>query len=282
MARTTKSDEVYEPEPAALIRAVDAELDIKLTSQAAVEVLAQALRGAAFEFDPDDLVTIATAEALKVVDADEYAQGYELLHELGALETRVTSHYGRFDKPLNFLISVVRKVKSPQVAQVTPVKKTLSTRLGTWKAEQDERDRQEARRQQEVADAAARAGQEAKAATLERVAQVEPDPKLAESFKKEAEMVRSVDVHAAPVEVQKTAPTIVGGYTRATWKCEFVNLKELLQAYVEGRCFLDEEAIKDGLQQSMDRQAVSLTTNLGKAFPGTQAVPSYGAVARKR
>jgi hypothetical protein len=129
------------------------------------------------------------------------------------------------------------------VAQVTPVKKTLSTRLGTWKAEQDERDRQEARRQQEVADAAARAGQEAKAATLERVAQVEPDPKLAESFKKEAEMVRSVDVHAAPVEVQKTAPTIVGGYTRATWKCEFVNLKELLQAYVEGRCFLDEEAI---------------------------------------
>lgn len=281
---TTAKDTEYEPDPqtALALRPVDTDLDAKITGQAAVDSIATALRNAAFEFDQDDLITIATAETLKVVDADEYVRGYELLHELGAIETRVTTHYNRFDKPLNFLVGVVRKLKKPQADQVTPVKQALSKRLGTWKADQTQRDSQERQRLQAIADAAAKEGQLAKAASLQRVAQTEPDPALAASFENEAAMVRAVDVHAAPVNVKPGVPLVPGGYTRAEWSCEFVDLKELLKAYVEGRCFLDEDAIKEGLQASMDQQASNLQQNLEKAFPGTKAVPSYGAVARKR
>jgi hypothetical protein len=277
--------DLFEPDPvetALAVRPADAVLDSKLTGKTTVDALAAALRDAAFEFDPDDLITIATADELKIEDAAAYERGFELLHELGALEQRVTSHYGRFDKPLNFLIGVVRELKGPQVASVTPIKKALAVRLGTWKTKADEADRLERERQQAIADAVARTNQEQRAQTLDRVAKEEADPALAQSFRQEAEMVRSAPVHAAPVEVKPTAPKVARGATRAYWHCEFDNLKELLTAYVEGRCFLDEEAIKDALQSSMDRQATNLQENLGKAFPGTRAVKSTTAIARRR
>lgn len=285
MARASEP-EIYEPEQPELgimLRPVDTDLEQKLTGKPTVDTIAAALRAAAFEFDPDDLVTIATADELKVQDADEYARGYELLNELGHIEDRITKHYSRFDKPLNYLIGVVRRMRAPQSSQVTPVKQSLSKRLGSWKAEQERLDRERAAAEQAAADLAAKAAQEAKAATLERVAQAEPNPQLAQSFLNEAETVRQADVKAAPVNVRSSVPVVSGGYTRTTWRCEFVDLKELMRAYVEGRCFIPDEAlIEDGLQSFMDKQAANLQHNLSKAFPGTRAVPSYGAVARRR
>jgi hypothetical protein len=76
-------------------------------------------------------------------------------------------------------------------------------------------------------------------------------------------------------------PVVPGGFTRTTWKCEFDDVKELMRAYIEGRCFLDEEAIKDGLQSSLDKQAASLGANMAKAFPGTHAVSISSAVRRR-
>ena len=275
----------YQPEPVAvnaLMREGDRVLDDKLTSKAAAEALAGAIRGAAFEFDQDDEIVLATAEELKVADADEYARGYELLEELGTLDERVTHHYSRFDKPLRFLTTVVQGLRLPQQKRISEIKKNLSQRLGRWKAEQDERDRQRARAEQEARDAAARAAQLAKAEQLERVAAQEPNPELADSFRSEAATVRATDVHAAPVEVRQSAPP-VSGYTKTTWRCEFVDLKELMRAYVEGRCFISDEAlINDGLQGYMDKQATNLGPNLSKAFPGTRAVPSYAGIARRR
>lgn len=279
-----KDQEVYEPEQLALIaRPVDAVLDAKLIGKPVVEDIANALRDAAFEFEPDDLMTIATADGFVVTDADEYQRGYELLEELATLDARIAKHYERFDKPLNFLVRVVRSLKGPQASQVLPVKQSLSRRLGAWKAAEDERARAEARRRQEVVDAAARVAQDAKAQSLERVAETEVNPKLAESFRQEAAAVRAADVHAAPVEVQNTVPPIAGGYTRTIWKAEFVDLKELMKAYVEGRCFFPDAAlIEDGLQGFMDKQAANLQHNLGKAFPGTKAVSVPSAVTRRR
>ena len=275
----TKEPDLYEPD--AQTSLVPAELDERLTSQAAVERIELAIKDAAFAFDPDDVITITTADELVVGDADDYARGYELLHELAALETRVTTHYSRFDKPLNYLIGVVRKIKGPQVNSITPIKQALSKKLGTWKYEQDRRDQMEREAKQRAADLAAKAAQEAKAAVLERVAQAESDPAMAQSFRNEAEAVRSVETHAPPVETKSTVPT-VSGHTRVPWQCEFVNLKELLQAYVDGKCFLDEAAIIKGLQSSMNKQAQSLGQNLSKAFPGCRAVPVPSAVARKK
>jgi hypothetical protein len=280
MAKATEDPTTYEPETALALREVDQELDERLTGKPAVEVIATALRNAAFELDPDDTMTITSAETLVIADADTYKRGYELLSELGALETRITTHYARFDKPLNYLIGVVRKLKGPQVSQVTPIKQALSKRLGTWKFEQDEKDRLEREARQRAADLAAKAAQQAKADALARIAEQEADPALAASFKAEAESVRAVEVHAPPVEVTTNVPK-VGGYTRVPWKCEFVDLKELLKAYVEGRCYLDEAAIIKGLQSSMDKQAQSLGLNLSKAYPGTKAVPVPSGVARQ-
>lgn len=281
MAKT--EEEIYEPELLPTDREADQQLDERLTGRGAVEEIATALRNAAFELDADDAITIATAEGLAVSDADEYKQGYELLSELGSLETRIDSHYARFDKPLNYLIGIVRKLKKPQTNQVTPVKQALSKRLGAWKYEQEQRDAAAARARQQVADLAARKAQEAKADALKRIAEIETDPGLAASFQKEAEAVRSVQVSAAPVVVTSSVPTVgSGGYTKTDWKCEFVDVKELLKAYVEGRCFLDEAAIIKGLQSSMDKQASSLTVNLTKAYPGTKGVPVPRGVARKK
>jgi hypothetical protein len=278
------TEPVYDPDPQMSLvpRDVDQELHERLTGKPAVEVLAAALRNAAFEWEPDDLITIATADDLKVVDADEYARGYELLHELSAIEERITTHYGRFDKPLNYLISVVRWMKGPQIRQVGPIKQTLSKRLGMWKFEQDRLDRARAEQEQKAKDEAAKAAQAAKAEALERVAQGEQDPALAASFLAEADSVRAAEVHAAPVETRSTVPAIAGTYTRVLWKCEFVDVKELLKAYVEGRCFLNEDAIKKGLQQAMDKEAQSLGLNLSKAYPGTKAVPVPSGVARRQ
>ena len=67
-----------------------------------------------------------------------------------------------------------------------------------------------------------------------------------------------------PVETASSVPAVAGGYTRTPWKCEFTDVKALLAAYVEGKCFLDEEAIKKGLQSSMDKQAQSLGRESGE------------------
>ena len=271
-------DETYEPEATLVL---DHQLDERLTGRSAVEEIATALRNAAFTLEPDDTITIATAESLAVTDADAYRQGYELLAELGALETRITTHYARFDKPLNYLIGVVRKLKGPQVNQVTPIKQALAKRLGLWKYEQDRLDQQRAEAEQRAKDLAAQAAQDAKAAALERIAQAEQDAALAASFRAEAESVRAVEVKAPPVEVKSSVPSVGGGYTRIPWKCEFTDLKELMKAYVEGRCYLDEAAIIKGLQASMDKQATALGLKLSKAYPGTKAVPVPSGVARR-
>lgn len=276
------ADETYDPEQSLIARPVDHVLDSKLTGKQTVEDIAVALRAASFDFELDDLVTITTAEDLVIMDAESYQRGYELLEELASLEGRIVKHYERFDKPLNFLVRVVRSLKGPQSNQVSPVKQTLSKRLGAWKAEEQQRARTEAYKRQQVRDEAARQAQAAKAESLERVAETETNPGLAESFRQEAASVRAADVHAAPVEVESTVPVVPGGYTRTTWRCEFVDVKELLKAYVDGRCFLDEQAIMDGLQSSMDAQARSLGNNLSKAFPGTKGVSSQTAVTRRR
>jgi len=282
------SEPVYEPE----VLVVGSEwmplseelvvLDEHLIAKQRVDAIATALKHSAFVFDADDAVTLATAEDLKVVDADEYRRGYELLEELSVIEERITKWYARFDKPLNFLVAVVRGLKSPTVAQVSPLKKALSQSLGKWKADQERADRLRAEEQQRAADLAAKAAQDARAATLERVAEAEVDPKLAASFRAEAENVRNVEVHAAPVEAQSSVPVVAGGYTTTRWKCRFDNLTALMQAYVEGKVFFpDEVLIEKGLQGYMDKQAQNLAENLGRAFPGCSAIPDHGAVKRR-
>jgi hypothetical protein len=258
------------------------DIGARLTQQGELARLADAIRRSAYVFESDDLITIATAASLQVVDKSEYAQGHLLLEQLTAIDERITCHYSIFDKPLNFLISVVREDKSPQLAQVGPVKRALASRLGIWKNAQDARDRVAREAAQAAADAVVRAAQAEKAAVLKRIADAEKNPKLAEAFRAEAEVVAKLDVHAPPVAVDSGVPA-VGGHTQTRWKCRFDDIDALLKAYVEGKCnSLDVEGIKAGLQESMDIQAGNLLHNLGKAFPGCVAVPVPTAVTAPR
>lgn len=272
---------VFEPDVDAPERDVDIQLRDKLTGKVAVEDLATALRNASFAFEPDDYITIATADELKIDGQDEYVRGYELLRELTAIEDRIVAHYNRFDKPLNFLIGVVRKLKGPQAKEISPVKQALSKRLGAWKTEQDRLDAERRRKEQDAADAAAKVAQQAKADALERVADAEVDPALAASFRVEADSVRQVDTRAAPVPQRSSVPKITGGFTRTTWRCEFVNVKALMTAWVEGKCFIPDDAIINDLQGFMDDQAAALMHNLGNAYPGTRAISTSAAATRR-
>lgn len=281
MAR--KAADVYEPDTLELVRESDQALEKKLTGKAAVEALAKALNDAAFEFTEDDLVTLSTAESLEITDGDDYTRGFDLLREVALIEERIESHYARFDKPLNFLVKVNRGNKGPQLKTVEPVKQGLSRRLGTWKHEKDREDAERKRKEQEAADAAAKAAQDAKAKALRELSKVEPDPALARSFAAEAETVSTVTVHAAPVETESSVPIVPGGWTKVTWKAEITDLKELMRAWVDGRIsVIDEDGIKEGLQSFLDGQARALENKLHLAFPGTKAIPQYGAVTRRK
>ena len=256
----------------------------RFTSDEAIEMISAAMRANAFEFTEADQMLIATATTLQVEfqgnpeERDEYTQGYQLLEELAALDKRITKHYEPFDRPIGALTAVVRGLRIPQTKEVIPVRQALSRRLGTWKALADEHDRQATIARQAALDLAAREAQMSKAATLNRIADAEPDPRLRESFQQEAAAVASVNVQAAPVQPVQTAPP-VAGHNKATWKCKFENVTELLKAHVEGRCHLDEDAIMKGLQSFMDTQATAHEKNLSKAFPGCVAVPTYNAVS---
>ncbi len=266
-----------------LARPADLELDQRLTSQAAMDALASAMRAARFAFSDDDVMVIATADGLVIDDADAYTRGYDVLRELGEIERRIKTHYDRFGKPLTFLAGVLTEMRAPDNLQVQPIKKALSQRLGTWKAEQDRKDRDEAAARQRAADDAAKAKQLKKAETLERLAAVESNPQLAQSFREEAKAVAAVDVKAAPVETKTTAPKVAGGRSTTTWKCQFTDVKALMKAWVDGRCVLPEDDIVDGgIQSYMDRQATALQQNLGKAFPGCEAIATHAGVATRR
>jgi hypothetical protein len=265
----------------ALVKA-EAVLDARLTGPMTVAALSAALTAAAYVFEADDLVTLATAETLQVSDASDYTQGYALLAELADVEDRVATHYARFDKPLNALIAVVRGLKGPQVKAIAPVKTALAQRLGAWKTAEEQRARVEQARLQAEADRAAKAAQAQQAATLARVAETEADPALAESFRVAAAAVKAGDAHGAPVDAVTAVPKIPLGSSRTTWRAEVTDVKALLRAYLDGRCVLDEDALVAGLQASLDRQAGSLHERLGQAYPGVVAVPTTSAVVRRR
>lgn len=268
--------EVLDPENKLVV------LEQKLTGREALDALVQHLKDAAFEFTPDDEVLMATVESYDVTDADAYTRGYALLAELGKLEDRIVAYYARFDKPLNLLVKTVRDNKGPQTKQVEPLKKALSRSLGQWKLDRDARDRAEKEARQREADAKAKAEQQAKAEALQRVAEAETNPALAASFQAEAEAVRNVEVSAAPVEEKSSVPKIPGGQTRIEWIGEVTDLKMLIRAWLDGKCFLVEQDLIDGIQSYLNDQASHLQGNLSQAFPGTVAKQVPKGIARKK
>lgn len=279
------ANDVIDPQenPTAALAVLD--IEQKLIGQPALDALVAALRASAFELDPEDAIVVATAASLAIDGPEAYTQGFALLEGLSDLEDRIKKHHVRFKVPLAALTNVVRDMEStassPDGARIDDTKRALSKRLGTWKVEQDKRDREEAAARQAAADTAARIAQQAKADTLKRIADAEPDEKLKQAFTQESQAVAEVQVAAPPVEVKATAPKVSGGAVRTNWACEFVDIRELVKAWLDGRCHLPEQAIIDGLQSHMDRQAASLTDQMDKAYPGTRAVPTYAGIARR-
>lgn len=257
-------------------------LNNKLTSQAALDGLVAALKANAFELSIDDEILIATATELLVVDEDANKRGFEVIQELGDLQLKIVEHYARFKGPLNTLVNTVRALEGEVAKPLEPVKQALSRRLGAFKVEQDRLAREKQRRDQEAADAAARAAQAAKAATYERIAEAEPNPALAEAFRQESAAVAAVQVKAAPVEIERRPAPIAGASVRTTWSAEVFDFKLLMEAWLAGRCHLDIEPLMDALGPQLNKQATALKEQVEKAYPGVRAVPVHAGVRRRR
>lgn len=279
------ANDVIDPHenPTAALAVLD--IEQKLIGQPALDALVAALRASAFELDPEDAIVVATAASLSIDGPEAYTQGFALLEGLSDLEDRIKKHHVRFKVPLAALTNVVRDMEStassPDGERIDDTKRALSKRLGTWKAESDRRDREEAAARQAADDTAARVAQQAKADTLKRIADAEPDEKLKQAFTQESQAVAEVQVAAPPVEMKSTAPKVFGGSIRTNWACEFVDVRELLKAWLEGRCHLPEQCLIDGLQSHMDRQAAGLQDQLDKAYPGCRGIPTHAGIARR-
>lgn len=255
----------------------------------AVEILIARLRAARFEFAPEDAMVIASAEGfVKVETEDDYRRGYQLLEELADLDRRIEAHYNRFKDPLNKMRAVILEMAGEDQKPIAgtakgqlSLKANISQIVGKWKADKDRADRELAAAKQRVADEAARAAHEARVDTVKRLATTEPDPEVSDVLHREADHLASVHVKAAPVTVATSAPKVDGGHVVESWKAEILDLKTLLKAWLEGKCFLDEQPMIEALLPQLSAQAPNLRENIGRAYPGVRGVVTHNARTRR-
>jgi hypothetical protein len=270
--------EDYTPEQAL------ARLETQLTGQEVIERIADAIRTYAYVLDEDEALLIASAAALDlkplVAPRTDYVRGYSMMEQLADLEAKIKKHYEPVAKPLAVIDRVVTECRKPVLDQVGEVRKAISKRLGTWNSEQERADRLETQRRQAAADAATRAAAQEKADALRRIAEQEENPQIADSLKRDAAEVdsRAGSMHAAPVTPTVNTPDI--GPVKKYWKASIVDVRELMRAWLDGKCYLDEDAIRAGLQKSMDVQADAHGEHVTKAFPGVRAVEDSRAASR--
>lgn len=258
---------------AELVPAGGMDLEARLTGPAALEALGVALRDNLYVLTMDDAMVVASAKDLVISDAESYRQGWDLITGLDDIDKSIDAAHERFKKPLKTLTAIVQGGELPLKRETKTIRERLRTALGAWKMERDRLDLEETRRKQKAHDDSAKAAQQARSDTLLRVAKQESDPGLKQSFEREAAAVAAVQVSAAPVEPVSSVPADVQGFVRYAWKAKVVDVKKLMTAWVEGRCFLDGDAIVEpGVQTQLDVQAEALMGKLSLAYPGVEAV----------
>jgi len=255
--------------------------DITTTITARVDALAKAIEANAFQLTPEDAMVLSDATDLQVSDADDYTRGFALMHELGALRTRIKDHYGFYKNPLNRLVGIVRGLESGIGGEVDGAKSGLQRACGAWKVEQDRLAQVRAVEEQRLADEKAAAENAERAAALQRAAAEEPNPNLAAMLADTAQKVANAPAKAAPVAVVSAAPK-VPGHTRKNNTAKVDDVMALLKAHVEGKCHLPEDVIAEALQPFLNQQARNLGDKIALAFPGTSCVTNTIGVATKR
>lgn len=236
---------------------------------------------AGFQLGPDDVDVLDASEGLTIKTADDYAVGFELLGALTDLEKAILKHYKEIKDPLNTLRAKVLEMEKRDAGPVTLRKNTLAVALGAWKSAEDDRIALEAARAQAEADAAALALHAAQAAAINRVADVEPDPVLADSLRAQAEDVRTAPITAKPAPPASTVPKVAGSVP-VTWSAEVFDLKLLIKAWLDGKCHLDEAKLAEAALAAIGPQASHLRDRLADAYPGCRAVKSSKARAGRR
>ena len=236
-----------------------------------------------FQEDPEDAVTVVAAETFVIETAEDYASGWEVFNALAVLEKKIQDHYENTRVALNAVVSSFREMVRADLVPVQERRAKLGNALTAWKVEADRRDAERKRQEQEAADAAARAERDAAAAAAARLAETEPDPVVAESFRQEAAAIASTPATAAPVESAATAAPPKGrGSFRKEWVATVENPRKLMQAWLDDKCFFDEDALAEALAVLLTEQAKSLKANLSKAYPGASASEKQIPVAARR
>lgn len=241
-----------------------------------------------YDTDPDDAILEVTAVELQIHDAAAYARGWELLQGFTALQHKIQDHYQQIRGPIqaakkaqDAALKNLNRMEEADLKEPLAIKEQLAARLVAWKQAQDERDAAEQRALQAAEDQRAADAQAARLAAIEQARSTATIPAVQQSFAAEAHAVATTPPVSRAVALPRSVPKIAGGHTRRTWRAEVVDLRQLLTAYLAGAVTLNEQAIIDALQSSLNTQATALQQNLGASFPGVVARFTDTAVVKR-
>jgi len=243
--------------------------------------MAESVSLAKFESDPEDGQTIEAANT-PIVSAEDYERGWAIEHALAALEDQITKHYQGTKDSLNALVAAFREMANGDLVPIREARKLLRANLGAWKDAADAADALETARVEAEAAEVQRQLHESTVAAVEAIAAAEPDPIVSEAFKQEAVAIAAAPAARRATAAVTSAPKIAGGGFRLEWSAEIVDVKSLIRAWLNGKCFLDEGGLIEGLQPQMNAQADTLKNNLPQAFPGTAVHSKNVPVTRRR
>lgn len=246
-------------------------VDEQLQSALAVDRIIEELRARRYEFTIEEAETLSLVEGFDVKNAEDYKRGYELLDDVAVIVKNVEEHYSQYKGPLNKIVTAVRGFEKEDVTAATQFKPNLSAGLVAWKKADDARRAREAAEEQKRRDEAAAAEHAARVAAMAQVAQQADRPEVQAVLQQQVESMKTVTPKGAPVAV--AASPRVSGYIKQTWSAKIVDVKTLLRAWLDGKCYIDETCIVAGtLQKFLDKQADALQANFASAYPGCEVV----------
>lgn len=139
------------------------------------------------------------------------------------------THYDLLKRPFNQVRSLVLGWEGEDVGELITAEKNLDRLIVSWRREQIRRDEAARAEQQRLADLAAREEHDRQVAALQRVADVELNPIVAEALVHEAQSLAQAPVAAPLVYVESSVPVIPRLSFTKTYRAEIVGDPDLLR-----------------------------------------------------
>lgn len=197
---------------------------------------------------------IQRANALLIVNADDYRDGTDFLKAIKEVQKKVTDYFAPMKSKAHETWKQICTNENELLDPLRQAESTAKKKLLTWKIEDDRKREGERLRLQLEAEEKARRERE----RLEKQAEKLKTPELKEQRLEEAQ-----SIIAPVIEVQSAVPEVKGISVRKTWKAEIVNKTEFVKAAINDSNLL--------ALISIDLQAlnkIAAATKGGISYPG--------------